>query len=1025
MRPLRLTVEGFTCFKERQEPLDLEGLDLFAISGPTGAGKSSLLDAMIFALFGKVPRLRQGLSELISLGASRAAVSLDFRLAEREFRVFRALHRGRSTSAQLEERLDGLYSSLSDGVRDTDRRVQELLGLDYDTFVRAVILPQGDFAAFLKSSAGKQREILRKLLRLDIYEEMRAMARRRGQRLEARMEETERRFSEDYATATAEHLQGLRRQTTLAQERLEESAAALKMARQGLEVTRQRRRQSDELEVKSARRRELLAQQAEHRAAAKRLQEAQRALPLLPLLDRWRDETQRHRQLSQAAEVAQTAWRAAQERHRLASEDMAASEARQAEMTALQAEGQRLDRWLEWVEPRQRILHDIETLAAQHIAKWAKLQALEHQGEEAAKRRELAAEELAAGERELADLGYDVELEQRLDGVRETALRLRHLRQELTSMATREEAARLARDEVVASQAEAGQAVEVAQATLDRRRQEHQHASTRLRHAEHEQQAGFLRQGLEAGAPCPVCAQEVVRLPPPSVETSHRLAPLRAQEEAASGELEAARRALAAAERRRAEAEAASAERRQAWQRAADRAAAMAEEVGRLAADLQIALADDLQGDSRATIEERALSAADGMVERRQRHRQISEQVHRRQLRLREVERQRERLDNEAQGSRDLLQDLDRRLQEARQQLEAMQERFPEADSQEDPEELRRQVGARLAALMETQKSAVEAERRSAVELAAAEQQHRQARASAQQAEAHLEALQGEVQRHLEEAAFESAEAVRNAVLDEATRADLENNRRLHEREMEGLDQRLDELRNDLGDALVSARELASQESAVERLETAERQERKTVAQLELGSAEVERRHRRRGELERELVEGRRDLRAHQELQRELAGQRFQAFLLEKVFDDLVRGATQRLLILSQQRYELAFEEGAFVVVDHDNASQRRSADTLSGGETFLASLALALELCEQVQREAGAITVESLFIDEGFGTLDPETLETVAGAIEALPHGGRMVGIITHLPELTERLPWRMMVSKHPEGSRYRVEEG
>ncbi len=1025
MRPLRLTLEGFTCFKERQEPLDLEGLDLFAISGPTGSGKSSLLDAMIFALFGKVPRLRQGLSELISLGASRAAVSLDFRLAEREFRVFRALHRGRSTSAQLEERVDGMYSSLSDGVRQTDRQVQALLGLDYDTFVRAVILPQGDFAAFLKSPASKQREILRKLLRLDIYEDMRAMARRRGQRLEARLEEVERRFTEDYAAATAERLDELRQQMTIVRERLEEDAAALVVARQGLESARQRRRQSDELEVKSSRRRELETQMPSRQAAARRLQEAQRALPLVPLLDRWRDETERRQQLLQAAESAEIAWRAARGAHRQAREGMAESEARGEEMAALQAEGQRLDRWLEWIEPRQKVLHDLETLAAQHIAKWAKLQALEHQGEAAAGRRQTAADDLAGSQEELQELGYDAELEQRLDAVRDTALRLQHLRQEMTKLAAQEETARLALDEVTASQAAAAQAVEAAQATQLRCQGGHQAAQAALQHAEQAHQASILRHGLEPGAPCPVCEQSIVELPQPSAEAHHSLTPLRARCDATAQELEAATGRLAVAERRLAEMDAAAVERRESRRRSTARASAMAEEVGRLAADLQIALADDLEGDPKATIEERVLQAAEGMAERRQRFREINEQVHRQQHRLQEVDRQRERLDDEAQVLRELLKELDRRLQAAQRQLEAMQERFPEVSSEEDPEELRRQVEARLAALQRAQRSAADTERRSAVELAAAEQQHRQTEEASQQAEAQLEALQTEVQRSLDEAGFQSPEAVRDAVVDETTRAELETDQRRYEREVESLDQRLKELQDSLGGTPMSARELASQESEVERLEEVERQGRDALARLGVSLADVERRHRRRGELSSELVDVRRDLRAYQELQRELAGQRFQAFLLEKVFDDLVRGATQRLLILSQQRYELAFEEGTFVVVDHDNASQRRSADTLSGGETFLASLALALELCEQVQREAGAITVESLFIDEGFGTLDPETLETVAGAIEALPHGGRMVGIITHLPELTERLPWRVMVSKHPEGSRYRVEEG
>ncbi|MBV9862743.1 MAG: SMC family ATPase, partial [Alphaproteobacteria bacterium] len=102
---------------------------------------------------------------------------------------------------------------------------------------------------------------------------------------------------------------------------------------------------------------------------------------------------------------------------------------------------------------------------------------------------------------------------------------------------------------------------------------------------------------------------------------------------------------------------------------------------------------------------------------------------------------------------------------------------------------------------------------------------------------------------------------------------------------------------------------------------------------------------------------------------------------------------------------------------------QLRSADTLSGGETFLASLALALQLSEQVQKAAGATRLDSLFIDEGFGTLDPEALDAAAGAIEILPVGGRMVGIISHIDELSLRLPARVRVRKGSEGSQISVE--
>jgi exonuclease SbcC len=108
---------------------------------------------------------------------------------------------------------------------------------------------------------------------------------------------------------------------------------------------------------------------------------------------------------------------------------------------------------------------------------------------------------------------------------------------------------------------------------------------------------------------------------------------------------------------------------------------------------------------------------------------------------------------------------------------------------------------------------------------------------------------------------------------------------------------------------------------------------------------------------------------------------------------------------------------GNFAVVDHHNADTVRSVRTLSGGETFLASLALALSLADQVVELAagGSARLESIFLDEGFGTLDPETLDTVAAAIEELGSQGRMVGLVSHVRDLAERLPIRFEVRKGP----------
>jgi exonuclease SbcC len=144
----------------------------------------------------------------------------------------------------------------------------------------------------------------------------------------------------------------------------------------------------------------------------------------------------------------------------------------------------------------------------------------------------------------------------------------------------------------------------------------------------------------------------------------------------------------------------------------------------------------------------------------------------------------------------------------------------------------------------------------------------------------------------------------------------------------------------------------------------------------------------------------------------------FERWLLEAAFRRLVTGATSILNELSSGQYSFEYDDRLnFEVVDHRNADERRSARTLSGGETFLASLALALTLAEQTVELAadGSARLESLFLDEGFGTLDDETLDVVASAIAELGARGRVVGVVTHQQNLAATIPVQYRVSKGP----------
>ena len=120
----------------------------------------------------------------------------------------------------------------------------------------------------------------------------------------------------------------------------------------------------------------------------------------------------------------------------------------------------------------------------------------------------------------------------------------------------------------------------------------------------------------------------------------------------------------------------------------------------------------------------------------------------------------------------------------------------------------------------------------------------------------------------------------------------------------------------------------------------------------------------------------------------------------------------------STERGSRRKSEGLELEVDDSYTGVGRPVATLSGGEGFLASLSLALGLADVVQQESGGIRLDAIFVDEGFGTLDPEALDLAVRALIDLQRGGRMVGIISHVPELKERVEARLEVTRGKDGS-------
>ncbi|MPZ26990.1 MAG: AAA family ATPase [Micromonosporaceae bacterium] len=156
-------------------------------------------------------------------------------------------------------------------------------------------------------------------------------------------------------------------------------------------------------------------------------------------------------------------------------------------------------------------------------------------------------------------------------------------------------------------------------------------------------------------------------------------------------------------------------------------------------------------------------------------------------------------------------------------------------------------------------------------------------------------------------------------------------------------------------------------------------------------------------------------------LAQHLRANNFEAWLLEEALDRLVEGASVILRDLSAGQYDLVHDGRELFVVDHHDAGLRRPVRTLSGGEVFQASLALALALSDQLAGfSTASASLESILLDEGFGTLDASTLDAVAATLENLAaRGDRMVGVVTHVPALAERIPVRYETSKDARSAR------
>jgi exonuclease SbcC len=1006
----RVELEGFGPFRERQT-VDFDAFaddGLFLLTGRTGAGKSSVLDGVCFALYGSVPRYADGDKRLRSDHCDPddpSEVVLDFEVSSGRWRVARSPEYQRPkrrgdgfTTEGQRARLDewvaaewdgGEWMTRASGPRDVGLALDEILGLTRDQFLQVILLAQGRFQQFLLAKNDERQTLLRTLFGTRRYEQYQLA-------LEDRRRAAERELGDGGA------LVGMLLDQV---DRLVAERALGDPSSDGDEPTAADPAERLDLALRAVARASYRAETAVHArdAASTAFERASTAHAALQLRLQSRAARDRSRSALAALEeqapaiaadraVLDRAARAEELRDVLAAvvradrahdaAEKALAEASRAWEVAAGTEADGLDP----ADTGELRAH--ADLLTGRIAIWDIAQAVERELDEIRAAARATAEAVAAGqsllsaidERRAAVPVRVAELDARIAEIVETAAGVAPAEAVLAELEARLTAAREAERLATALHAaelsyttriEASQAAAAALSALMRRRL-----------AGH---AAELAGALVDGEPCAVCGSP--EHPQPAV-------PAAGAEPVTDAEITAAEEARDAAAHAETIAAAAAREARAAHAEAAARAG------GEAIAALELRRADQTQ----------ALAAA--RAAREQRDRLVIERT---DLLARDAAAEAERAEAaqlvteataQAATARSRAEQAEQTVAEARGDAATVSQRIAEAATERDA----------ARALI----TALEALALATTELAAASRERD-------------ERIDASVFADSGADAEERTAAVRAALLDEAARGALGARIRAHEIALASEKERLLRLELDLADddgseldETASAQGVADAREAWDLAVAAAAEAKQTAAALAELVQRADAAHAATAELaERHAV--------IQRLAHTVAGRppnthlmTLETFVLAAELEEIVERANLRLGEMSAGRYRLQHTDalarrrtasGLGLEVMDSFTGHARSPQSLSGGETFLASLALALGLAEAVTANAGGIRLDTLFIDEGFGSLDTETLDLAMRTLDELRAGGRTVGIISHVETMKEQVPAQLQVEATPQG--------
>ena len=964
MIPHKLALQNFLSYQSPPQPLDFSNMHLAALIGANGHGKSALLDAITWALWGKA---RAGHDELVHAGAGKMQVIFEFELGGQLYSVARKYdRRSRKTSLELAvwDDADARWQPLTEaGVRATQARIDDLLHMDYETFVHTAFLKQGEADAFTTAPPAKRKEILGKVLNLaqyDAYAKRAKELRRETQRLTDQMSGRLEKLEEELARqeefeAAVKQAEVREVQTRMARESSARQQSEARLALQRLEnqqATRERLAQR----VARARR--------DHDQTDADLQRARQRVAELQALIAQRDAIVAQFQEFQQAQAEEARWNQAL-----------------AELRPLEEEKRRLERAIERaraeleknlaLKKRQfgeaedaaarlpSLEKDIETLRQEVAA----LETLEQEQQARAQRLSALVVELRAAREELA------RLEKLLAVLPELEAKRAALQEEIAGLE------RLAEEE----QTRVRRLSEL-KALLQQKAAE----KKRLKQAAEElkERRAMLERG-ETDA-CPVCHR-----PLGEDGRAHVLAEYEAELKALRGQysqIQAEEKALREEER------------------------ALKEASRQAAADLR-----RLPGLQRqlAQLESR-------LQEYDQGEEALSEQVASWRARLEALQQEQAELNQARDAAEPLLRDLPG----LRRKLGQMEHQLAEARRQAaQVETLQAQVErlqAQLDAGPEPELQAKLAEiQRQLAQIAYQPQAHERARRrreALQDAPAQWQRLQDAEQRLPDEEAALARLEARWRSEEAALKED--------EAELAALEEALRAL-PDAKRAWEAAR--AAAEEAHRAWEQAH--EQLAAARQRLASLEGVRAQRQR--LRQELAEVRAQLHRYRTLEQAFGRNGLQAMLIEAALPELENEANLLLARLSNGRMNVKLEtkrtirtgesrEALDIIISDELGS--RPYELYSGGEAFRVNLALRVALSRLLARRSGA-PLQTLFIDEGFGTQDAQGREHLVEALHMIKDEFALILVITHIEELKDQFPVRILVEKREEaGSVYQI---